>query len=65
MHPSEQLKSLKDLIALAKQKPGALTFAASDSTLALDRFDQHRRWMPLAVMVTYHVAQALLVVSLV
>lgn len=44
---------------------GALTFAASDSTLALDRFDQHRRWMPLAVMVTYHCAQALLVVSLV
>ena len=44
---------------------GALVFAASDTTLALDRFDQQRRWMPTAVMVTYHVAQALLVVSLV
>ena len=44
---------------------GALTFAASDSILALDRFDRHRRWMPTAVMVTYHVAQALLVASLV
>lgn len=42
---------------------GALTFAASDSILALDRFDQHRRWMPLAVMVTYHAAQGLLVLS--
>jgi uncharacterized membrane protein YhhN len=42
---------------------GAVTFATSDSTLALDRFDRHRRWMPLAVMVTYHAAQALLVVS--
>jgi uncharacterized membrane protein YhhN len=44
---------------------GALVFATSDSILALDRFDQHRRWMPLAVMVTYHAAQALLVISLV
>jgi uncharacterized membrane protein YhhN len=42
---------------------GAVTFAVSDSTLALDRFVRHRRWMPLAVMVTYHAAQALLVVS--
>lgn len=43
---------------------GALSFAASDSILALDRFDRHRPWMPLAVMVSYHVAQGLLVVSL-
>jgi uncharacterized membrane protein YhhN len=42
---------------------GALTFATSDSTLALDRFDRHRRWMPLAVMTTYHLAQGLLVLS--
>ncbi|HEX4905242.1 MAG TPA: lysoplasmalogenase [Acidimicrobiales bacterium] len=49
-----------DVVAAA----GAVTFATSDSILALDRFDRHRRWMPLAVMVTYHVAQALLVVSL-
>ena len=42
---------------------GACTFAVSDSILALDRFDRHRRWMPTAVMVTYHLAQGLLVVS--
>ena len=42
---------------------GAVTFAASDSMLALDRFDRYRRWMPTAVMVTYHLAQALLVLS--
>jgi uncharacterized membrane protein YhhN len=44
---------------------GAALFATSDSILALDRFEQHRRWMPLAVMVTYHLAQAFLVASLV
>jgi uncharacterized membrane protein YhhN len=44
---------------------GAVTFAASDTTLALDRFVEHRRRMPVAVMVTYHVAQAVLVLSLV
>ncbi len=44
---------------------GALAFVASDSVLALDRFDQHRRWMPTFVMVTYHLAQVLLVASLV
>lgn len=44
---------------------GAVLFATSDSVLALDRFERHRRWMPTAVMVTYHVAQALLVASLV
>jgi uncharacterized membrane protein YhhN len=43
---------------------GAVLFATSDSILALDRFDRHRRWMPTAVMVTYHAAQALLVLSL-
>ena len=44
---------------------GAVLFATSDSILALDRFERHRRWMPTAVMVTYHCAQALLVLSLV
>ena len=44
---------------------GAGLFAVSDSILAIDRFDVHRRWMPTAVMVTYHGAQALLVLSLV
>jgi uncharacterized membrane protein YhhN len=43
---------------------GAVTFAGSDTVLALDRFVEHRRHAPLAVMVTYHVAQALLVLSL-
>jgi uncharacterized membrane protein YhhN len=43
---------------------GATLFVASDSILALDRFDRHRRWMPTAVMVTYHLAQGLLVASL-
>lgn len=43
---------------------GAGTFVASDSILALDRFDRHRHWMPVAVIVTYHVAVALLVLSL-
>jgi uncharacterized membrane protein YhhN len=44
---------------------GAVLFAGSDTTLALDRFVEHRRWMPTVVMVTYHVAQGLLVLSLV
>ena len=44
---------------------GAVLFATSDSILALDRFERHRRWMPLAVMITYHLAQGLLVLSLV
>ena len=43
---------------------GAATFAGSDTTLAFDRFVDPRPWMPLAVMVTYHAAQALLVLSL-
>ena len=40
---------------------GAAVFAASDSILAVDRFVQPRPWAPVAVMVTYHVGQALLV----
>src|SRR4051812_42816413 len=44
---------------------GAGAFVVSDSILATERFVDQRRWMPLAVMVTYHVAQALLVLSLV
>lgn len=42
---------------------GALVFAGSDTTLALDRFVAPRRWMPILVMVSYHGAQALLVTS--
>ena len=44
---------------------GAVLFAMSDSILANDRFVSPQRWAPLAVMLTYHSAQALLVLSLV
>jgi len=40
---------------------GAAVFAASDSILAVDRFVEPRPWAPVAVMVTYHLGQALLV----
>jgi uncharacterized membrane protein YhhN len=40
---------------------GATVFAASDSLLALNRFVDPRPWAPLAVMMTYHVGQALIV----
>jgi uncharacterized membrane protein YhhN len=42
---------------------GASVFMVSDAILAMDRFVQGRRFGALAVMVTYHVAQALLVVG--
>jgi uncharacterized membrane protein YhhN len=40
---------------------GATVFAASDSILAVNRFVAPRPWAPVAVMVTYHVGQALIV----
>jgi uncharacterized membrane protein YhhN len=43
---------------------GALLFLASDSLLAINRFVQPSRALHVAVMVTYHLAQAALVVSL-
>lgn len=43
---------------------GAATFAVSDLTLADNKFVSARRWSPLIVMVTYHLALALLVLSL-
>jgi uncharacterized membrane protein YhhN len=43
---------------------GAGLFYASDATIAWDRFVQARRWDRVAIMVTYHLAQAALVVSL-
>jgi uncharacterized membrane protein YhhN len=43
---------------------GALLFLASDSILAFNRFVAPSRVLRLAVMVTYHLAQAALVVSL-
>lgn len=42
---------------------GATVFAASDSILARDRFVRPRPWAPVAVMVTYHVGQALIVLG--
>ena len=44
---------------------GALSFYASDSLIAWGRFVKAHDWGRLAVMVTYHVGQALLVLSLV
>ena len=43
---------------------GATVFAASDSILAVNRFVSPRPWAPVAVMVTYHVGQALIVAGL-
>jgi len=42
---------------------GASVFMVSDAVLAMDRFVRARRFGSLAVMVTYHLAQALLVVG--
>lgn len=42
---------------------GATVFMVSDAVLAMDRFVHERRFGPLAVMVTYHLGQVLLVVG--
>jgi hypothetical protein len=39
-------------------------FMLSDSILGHDRFVHERRWAPLTVIVTYHLAQVLIVVGL-
>lgn len=44
---------------------GALLFYVSDSLIAWTRFIQPMRWGSVAVMVTYHLAQFALVISLV
>lgn len=44
---------------------GATLFVASDTILGWRNFVTRRPWMPLAVMVTYHLGQAGLVASLV
>jgi uncharacterized membrane protein YhhN len=44
---------------------GAVLFFSSDTLIAWDRFVQPRRWMPLAIIVTYHLGQGALVCSLV
>lgn len=43
---------------------GAVLFMTSDSLIGEDRFVKSRPWQPVAIMVTYHLAQALLVISL-
>ena len=42
---------------------GALTFYCSDALIAWDRFVATKRWARPAIMATYHLAQAALVVS--
>jgi uncharacterized membrane protein YhhN len=44
---------------------GAASFFASDALIAWDRFVAPRPWMPLAIIVTYHLGQAALVLALV
>lgn len=43
---------------------GASLFVVSDTLLGLGRFDREHRWTRPAVMVSYHLAQALLVAGL-
>lgn len=43
---------------------GAVLFAGSDSLIAWDRFVRPQRWAAVAIMVTYHAGQVLLVLSL-
>ena len=43
---------------------GAALFFASDTLIAWNRFVGARPWMPLAIIVTYHVGQSGLVLSL-
>jgi uncharacterized membrane protein YhhN len=56
------------VLALARLEPlaalGAALFMGSDAVLSWNRFVQPLRRGPLAVIVTYHLAQALLVLSL-
>lgn len=39
---------------------GAVSFLASDSILASDRFVRQRRWAGVALMITYHLGQVLI-----
>ncbi|MFI5255144.1 MAG: lysoplasmalogenase [Candidatus Limnocylindrales bacterium] len=60
--------SLMVVVAFATGRPlamaGAALFYASDATLAWNRFVERRAWGRIAVIATYHVGQALLVLSL-
>ncbi|GAP13920.1 predicted membrane protein [Longilinea arvoryzae] len=40
---------------------GAASFLASDSILASDRFVRQRPWAPVALMITYHLGQVLII----
>ena len=55
-------------LAAASGKPlaigGAALFYASDGMIAWNRYVRPLRWSPLPVIVTYHLAQAGLVISL-
>jgi uncharacterized membrane protein YhhN len=44
---------------------GAVLFMTSDALIAETRFVGPRRWAPLAIIVTYHLGQAGLTLSLV
>jgi uncharacterized membrane protein YhhN len=44
---------------------GAMLFLTSDTILGWRQFVARRPWMPVAIMVTYHLAQAALVISLI
>jgi uncharacterized membrane protein YhhN len=44
---------------------GALLFLSSDTILGWRQFVAPRPWMPVAIMVTYHLGQAALVISLI
>jgi uncharacterized membrane protein YhhN len=48
----------------ARAVVGAGLFYASDTLIALDRFERPRPWTGLAIMVTYHLGQLALVLSL-
>ena len=43
---------------------GAILFMTSDSLIAWNRFVQKLSWAPVAIIVTYHLAQALLVTGM-
>lgn len=61
--------SLMVIVAFGRQSPtaivGALLFYASDALIAFNRFLDGRAWMPMAIIVTYHLGQIGLVLSLV
>jgi uncharacterized membrane protein YhhN len=52
--------STRNLLAIF----GAMTFMASDTLIAWNRFVQKLPWAPVTIMVTYHAGQAMLVLSL-